>query len=618
VLSGTTAAPERFRPVTTLVSRIGFVEPMMPALVDSAPEGSQWIHELKYDGYRTQLALSGSDRRAYTRRGHDWSRLYAPVLDVAARLDCESALIDGEMIVQDDRGLPDFEGLRRELAKRRPSGLVFMAFDLLHLDGIDLRREPVEDRRARLHDLLGSNEAGRCIQFSDHVTGGGSEFFELADRMGLEGIVSKKLGSRYRSGQGRSWLKVKAFTEGEYVVIGAARGDLAPVALLARETEDRRLEYVGGAMVTFAESERERFWRATERLKVEKPPLHIEKRKDTTWLKPEMRVRVRHLKGEEMLRHATLKSISYLPPVPSIAKPKDPPPKPPRTEPSYKLADDAIPSRDALAGYYEAVGPLTLPFLSGRPLNLFRCPRDARNECVFQRNRNHPPTPEQLFREPIRQIPVLQKNGRTENYLYVDSNDGILACVEADAVEFHGWGSLVPDIERPDRIAFDLDPDEGLDFAYVKRTAFELRDRLAAIGLESFPLLSGGKGIHVVVPLIPGAEWDEVRGFARQVCTAMADDEPDRFTVAIAKAKRKGRIFLDYLRNQRTATAIMPYSVRARPGAPVAAPVSWEELVAIGTPQAFSIGDARRLVRRASKLRGWGVASQSLPQAGQP
>jgi bifunctional non-homologous end joining protein LigD len=604
--------------VTTLVSRIGFVEPMMPALVETAPEGPQWIHELKYDGYRTQLALSGADRHAYTRRGHDWSHLYAELLNTAAALPCRSAILDGEVIVQDAKGRPDFEGLRRELAKRRPQGLVFMAFDLLHLDGGDLRREPVEDRRARLHDLLGANEAGRCLQFSDSVTGGGPEFFELADQMGLEGIVSKKLGSRYRSGPAKSWLKVKAFTEGEYVVIGATRGDLAPVALLARETEERRLEYVGGAMVTFRESERERFWRATEHLRVDKPPLHMERTKDTTWLRPEMRVRVQHLKGEEMLRHATLKAITWLPPAPSPTVSNVQPAKPARSEPRYRVGQEAVPPRELLLDYYRKAGPLMLPFLSGRPLNLFRCPSDLDGECVFQRNRNHPPTPEGLFPEPVHQIPVLQKNGKAENYLHVDSLEGILACVEADAVEFHGWGSRVHDLERPDRIALDLDPDEGLDFEEVKRTALELRDHLAAIGLQSFPLLSGGKGIHVVVPFRRAGDWDEVRSFARAICTSLAEAEPDRFTVAIAKAKRKGRIFLDWLRNQRTATAIMPWSVRARDGWPVAAPVAWSELDRITSSDHFRLADMDSLLERASsrKLRGWGYADQTLPGMG--
>jgi len=600
--------------VTSLIDRIGFVEPMMPALVESAPEGAGWIHELKYDGYRTQLALNGDDRRAYTRRGHDWSHLYASILDAVRGLGCRSAVIDGETIVQDARGLSDFEALRTQLARRKPQGLVFMAFDLLHLDGDDLRREPLETRRARLRELLGPNEAERPIHFSDHVEGGGPDFFAAAEAMGLEGIVSKRLGSRYRSGPTRSWVKTKAFTESEFVVVGATTGDLAPVALLARETEDRRLEYVGGAMVTFREADRERFWRATERLKVDRPPLHMEKRADTTWLKPELRVRVRHLRGEEKLRHATVKGISYLPPPakPASAGKRVPAaPKAPGAEPSYR--PEAIPSKADLLAYYREAGPLMLPFLAGRPLNLFRCPKAKGGACVFQRNLNHPPTPPGLFPPSVRRLPVLQKNGRTEEYLYVDDLDGLIACVEADAVEFHGWGSRAAEIEKPDRIAFDLDPDEEIGFEPVKAAAFDVRRSLEALGLKSWPLLTGGKGVHVVVPLTPKAEWPEVRAFARSFCAAMAQAEPGRFTIALPKPKRKGRIFLDYLRNQRTATAILPWSARARRGSPVAAPVGWDTLARTDDPRRFTILDAPGPRGRARSPGGWGSADQFLP-----
>jgi bifunctional non-homologous end joining protein LigD len=585
---------------------------MMPALVDSAPEGPDWIHELKYDGYRTQLALNGGNRRAYTRRGHDWSHLYASVLAAAGDLDCQSALLDGEIIVQNAHGLSDFAALRAELARKKSRDLVFMAFDLLHLDGTDLRRQPVQERRQRLRDLLSANEPGRAVQFSDHVVGDGPEFFELAEQSGAEGIVSKKLGSRYRSGTSQSWLKTKAFAENEFVVIGAAKGDLAPVALLARETDDRRLEYAGAAMVTFAESERERFWRTMERLATDKSPLHMKQPSESSWVRPEIRLRVRHLRGEEMLRHATVKGISYLPPEKKPANRGAA--KRYSSEPVHHVGPGAVPLPELLLSYYRRMGPWMLPFLADRPLNLFRCPRHDFGECLFQRNRMHPPRPESLFPPPIRDIPVLQKNGRTERYLYIDSVEGLLACLDADTIEFHAWGSRVEDIERPDRIAIDLDPDEGLDFEEVKRTAFEVRDHLGSIDLESFALLTGGKGIHVVVPFTPRGDWPEVRHFAEAFCTILAQAHPQRFTLETRKDRRHGRIFLDYLRNQRTSTAIMPYSARARPGAPVAAPVEWDELGGIETPQHFTVSDTPQLIKRARRLRHWGQADQSLPK----
>ena len=593
---------------------------MKPCLADSAPDGALWLHELKYDGYRTELAIEGGDVRAFTRTGLDWTERYRLVADAARALRCRDALIDGEVIVQVDGGLSDFAALRRQLASSTPKNLLFMAFDLLHLDGLDLRREPVEARRERLRYLLaGAGEEGP-IRFSEHIAGNGPEFFPAAEAMGAEGIVSKRLGSAYRSGPSKAWLKVKSFTESEFVVIGTSRGDLAPVALLARETDDLRLEYAGAAMVTFSEAERELFWRANERLKSAKPALHMDPRPQTSWLKPEMRVRVRHLKGEDSLRHATVKAIAWIPPEPSAETPKrevimtskSQRSAGPSSEPGFKTLPGAVPEREALLAYYRAVAPLILPQIAGRPLNLLRC---RGRYCHFQRNRNHPPT-EQSFDPPIRSVPIRQKNGRTEEYLYVDSEDGLVACIESGAVEIHAWGSRVPEVERPDRIAIDLDPGEGVGFDETRSAARQVRLSLEAIGLESWPLLTGGKGIHVVVPFAPAGDWTKVREFARTFCTALAQAAPDRFTVALPIADRAGRIFLDYLRNQRTATAIMPWSLRARPGSPVAAPLSWAELDKVESPSAFGIDDVQALLKRARSraLAGWGESRQPLPE----
>ena len=278
-------------------------------------------------------------------------------------------------------------------------------------------------------------------------------------------------------------------------------------------------------------------------------------------------------------------------------------------EPVYKKPK--LPRKQALVDYYTLVAPLLLEDAAGRPLNLLRC---TAGHCFFQRNRAHPPSGAD-FGPPVRFVPIAQKNGRTEEYLYVEDEAGVAACAEADAVEFHAWGTRAADLERPDRLAFDLDPGEGTGFEEVKQAAFRMRRLLSEIGLESFPLLSGGKGIHVVVPHAPAQSWDALRGFARAVCAALASAEPERFTIALPKAERKGRIFLDFLRNQRTATAIMPYSLRARTGTPVAAPVAWDEVEALGSASRFTIVDTALLLRRAKSraLKGWGRADQALP-----
>jgi bifunctional non-homologous end joining protein LigD len=266
----------------------------------------------------------------------------------------------------------------------------------------------------------------------------------------------------------------------------------------------------------------------------------------------------------------------------------------------------------ATTAYYEAMAPLMLPFVGGRLLNLFRC-REQR--CYFQRSRAHPPSGRD-FVEPVHFEAVAQKNGRTEDYLYVTDAAGIVACAKVQTVEFHGWGSRAGSVERPDRMVVDLDPGDGVTFDQVKDGALQVRRSLDAVGLESFALLTGGKGIHVVVPLTPEAEWPQVREFAKLFCTALATADPARFTVALPKAKRAKRIFLDFLRNQRTATAIMPYSARARDGAPVAAPVSWAELPALAQANAYSIADFLLLKKRAKRqeIGHWGKAEQRLPR----
>ena len=278
-------------------------------------------------------------------------------------------------------------------------------------------------------------------------------------------------------------------------------------------------------------------------------------------------------------------------------------------EPTYAKPDISV---RATTLYYEIVAPVMLPFLSGRLLNLFRC---REGKCFFQRNREHPPTGKE-FDDKLHFESVAQKNGRTERYLYVESPDEIVACAKVQTVEFHGWGSRAGAVETPDRLVIDLDPDPSLGFETVKQAAFQVGRSFDAIGLESFALLSGGKGVHIVVPLKPVAEWNEVRGFAKAFCTALAEAAPDRFTVALPKPRRRGRIFLDFLRNQRTATAIMPYSARARAGMPVATPVSWTELEDCGRSDAFTIADVEQLLKRAGsrQLKSWGRGAQALPR----
>ena len=278
-------------------------------------------------------------------------------------------------------------------------------------------------------------------------------------------------------------------------------------------------------------------------------------------------------------------------------------------EPTYEKPEISV---RATTLYYQIVAPFMLPFIRRRLLNLFRC---REGKCFFQRNREHPPTGRE-FDNRVHFEPVAQKNGRTEQYLYVETAEEIVACAKLQTVEFHGWGSRAGQVETPDRLVIDLDPDPKLGFDKVRDAAHQLHRSFAALGLESFALLSGGKGIHVVVPLEPVAPWEEVDDFAKSFCTALAEAAPERFTVALPKPQRRGRIFLDFLRNHRTATAVMPWSARARPGMPVAAPVTWDELDGIERADAFTVADVELLMKRAKSraLRNWGTGGQRLPR----
>lgn len=285
---------------------LGFIPTMQPTLVADPPAGEGWLHEIKYDGYRTELVIDAGGVRAFTRNGFDWTAKYAPVVTAAGKLRCRSAIIDGEIIIQDDEGRSDFGGLRSAI-HGTPERLVYYAFDLLHLDGEDMRKRPLIERRAMLRDLVGA-DPGSPIQFSEHVIGNGAALFDGVEAMGLEGIVSKQVNSRYRSGPTTAWLKIKCFADGAFYIVGVERGTGPTMILLAREA-GATLEYAGGAMLTLSEPERERFWAEAATHQTDRPAVKLDKRKKVQWLRPEMRARVRFLKGGDKLRHASVLEI---------------------------------------------------------------------------------------------------------------------------------------------------------------------------------------------------------------------------------------------------------------------------------------------------------------------
>ena len=355
-----------------------------------------------------------------------------------------------------------------------------------------------------------------------------------------------------------------------------------------------------------------------DRIEAKKPAAEVPRAeaRGAHWVKPELvaEIAFSEFTADNVVRHASFIGLRQDKRAKDVVAEKPAKlPDPPKSAIKISSRERVIfPGDDLtkgdLADYYLAAAPIILPWLANRPISLVRCPQGRARQCFFQKHDAG------SFGEHVHHVDVREKDGSVEPYLYIDDADGIMACVQMGTIEFHGWGSLVADIEKPDRLVFDLDPDEGLDFGTVKKAAADLKDHLADIGLTSWPMLSGGKGVHVVVPLVPQAEWPEAKSFCERFARALSEAEPDRFTANLKKVNRKGKIFIDYLRNQRGATAVLPYVARARESAPVAAPVTWTELRDIDSAKHFTIRDAALLERATGRaLQGWGLAEQVLP-----
>ena len=616
-----------------------FQPPQLATLVDAVPTGRAWLHEVKYDGYRTLIAVGGGEARVYTRSGLDWTAKFPEVAAAAAALGVESALIDGEICALDAEGRPDFSTLRTAIKNSGSTGLTCFAFDLLHLDGEDLTALPNIERKARLEPLIPTTGA---LRYAEHIVGAGEQLFATMCASGYEGIVSKRADAVYAGKRTAAWLKIKCTRRQEFVILGWTASDARTrgfKSLLLGLNEDGRLRYAGKVGTGFdgdllADLRARMDALATDKAATEVPRLIA---RGVHWVKPVLVAEIAYAEftAENVVRHASFIGLREDKPAGDVVKEDAVTPAKAKAVVSASAPVDSTPSllrddaqsvkitnpdrvifpgdgitKGQLADYYARVAEIMLPWTGDRPISLIRCPQGRAKQCFFQKH-----DAGSFGDAHVHKVAIPEKDGGSEDYLWVDDADGLIACVQMGTIEFHGWGSRASDVERPDRLVIDLDPDEGLGFDAVKSAATDIKAHLADIGLVSFPLLSGGKGVHVVVPLTPQAEWPAVKDFADRFARALATAEPDRFVATMSKAKRKGRIFIDWLRNQRGSTAVLPYVVRARPGAPVAAPVTWEELRDIDTAAHFSLADADRLVERAAShaLAGWGVADQVLP-----
>jgi bifunctional non-homologous end joining protein LigD len=617
-----------------------FVPPQLATLHDKPPDGAGWVHEVKFDGYRMQARLDNGKVTLLTRKALDWTSKFKPVANAVAELNADSALIDGEVVVEDGSGVSDFSALQDAL-KTSKSSFVYYVFDLLHLDGADLTGKPVLERKAALAKLLKGSDRNGVVRLSEHFEVSGAEMYRHACAHNLEGLISKRRDAPYRSGRSESWIKSKCHRGQEFVVAGYKdsthlKGAIG--ALVLGYYENGKLRYAGRSGTGYSVATAQDLWRRLQPLRIAKPAFgklpDEERGRKGIWVEPRLVVEVAFAgwTAQKHVRHAVFKGmredkggseIVRETPMPTkaaktsakptkaakpIAKAKskassDAPVK--FTHPDRVYWTDVEITKQQLADYYESVWDLMAPHVVDRPLALVRCPEGVGGQCFFQKH-----AAAGLVSERIRRI----TDEKGEELIYIDDLDGLRTLVQAGVLEIHVWGSTMQDIEHPNRIVFDFDPGDDVPWAAVNKAARELRERLDAIKLTSFVKTTGGKGLHVVVP-VQGAGWDETKEFAHAMVLAMAADSPDRYVSKMTKSIRGGKIFIDYLRNGRGATAIVAYSTRARPRAPVSVPVTWEELGPSLKPNKFTLLNIGRRLG-ALKKDPWadiGKVKQRLP-----
>jgi bifunctional non-homologous end joining protein LigD len=590
----------------------GDPKPQLATASDQAPDGSQWFHEIKYDGYRLLARVRNQQAQLLTRNTLDWTVKFSALAARLAELPVAAALIDGEIVHLEPDGTTDFGHLQDAISNERTDALVFYAFDLLHLDGYDLTGAALEDRKALLAEIVPPHSTG-MLRYSDHQVGRGPELLRHACGYGLEGIVSKRRDRPYRAGRSNDWVKAKCANRDEFIVIGFTdpAGGRQGLGALLLGYYDRRgaLQYAGRVGTGFSDAQ-------LAALRAQLEPLvraHAQvaalpkgaSLKGVHWTEPALVAEVRYgnWTADKVLRHATflglredkiaaeiVRDTEISAPTVPVAEAK---PLTARrtardgtaefegvrlTNPDRVLYPEEAITKLDLAHYYAEIANWALPELGRRPLSVVRCPTGLGGETFFQKHASAG-TPKAV-------VPV-EIDGET--HLAIKDLAGLISLVQIGVLEIHPWGSTVDNVEQPDRITFDLDPDIGLPWSQVTAAALEIRDVLTGFGLRSFAKTTGGKGLHVVVPLTPELDWDQAKSFTKAVADHIAAQHPERYTANQSKRTRQGRIYIDYLRNARGATAIGAFSTRARAGAPIATPLFWREVEEGVRPEGFTV-----------------------------
>ena len=628
----------------TRVRRIpDFVEPQLCRLVDRPPSEPGWIHEVKFDGYRLQLRVVGGKASLRTRKALDWTARFAAIAADARRLpDC---LIDGEVVALDRRRVPSFAALQAALADNHSQDLIFFAFDLLFEAHTDLRRMPLLERKARLAQLL-QGIAGGHIRYVEHIIDSHADTVLLsACKLGLEGIVSKRQDAAYTGRRGDGWRKAKC-RPGYEVVLGGWTTESGTVrSLLAGVNRRGHLEYIGRIGTGYGREAVKNLLPQLKALTTDKSPFAganaPAKQRNVRWLVPRLVAEIEFAgwTGSGMIRQAAFKGLRQDKPAREVVAEAETPMEMPApaadreiassrgarvgatvvlgvaiSKPDKALWADAGDGRAVtkldLALYFEKVGAWMLPHLKGRPCSLVRAPDGIGGQHFFQRHAMAGMS--DLFE-------LVRVKGDRAPYVQIDRVEALAAVAQMAALELHPWNCAPDEPELAGRLVFDLDPAPDVNFNAVIAAALELRERLKAVGLEAHCKTTGGKGLHVVTPLLTtrghATEWPAAKDFAHVVCAQMAEDSPDKYLDTMSKSRRVGRIFLDYLRNDRTATAVAPLSPRAREGAPVSMPLNWPEVKAGLDPKRFTVRTSPALLAGSKAWRGYEQSTRSLAEA---
>ncbi len=614
-----------------------FMEPQLCQTVDRPPAGEGWVHEIKFDGYRMQLRAAAGAATLRTRKGLDWTAKFGAI--AAAGQGLPDSIVDGEVVALDDAGAPDFAALQAALSEGDTGKLVFFAFDLLQAGAEDLRPLPLAERKQRLRALLEAHPSP-LLRYVDHFETGGDAVLRSACRLSLEGIVSKRLDAPYRSGRSEAWTKAKC-RAGHEVVIGAwtSTGD-ALRSLLVGAHRGGHFVYLGRVGTGFGRDKAGRLLPLLQRAASDRSPFTgigaPKHEANIHWVKPGLVAEIEFAgwTGAGMVRQAAFKGLREDKPAEEVqaetpAPPESTPvasPKPSKPQPGGAVVMGVTISRpdkvmwpDAgdgkpvtkldLARYYEAVGPWMMRHLKGRPCSIIRAPDGYAGETFFQRHAM--PGLSNL-------LALVTVSGDRKPYLEIDRIEGLAAVAQTGSLELHPWNCAPFHPDLPGRLVFDLDPGPEVPFTAVIEAAKAVRDRLDQLGLISFCKTTGGKGLHVVTPLTfedPGPAWPAAKAFAQAVCREMADKEPSRYVINMAKKLRTGRIFLDYLRNDRLSTAAAPLTPRARPGAPVSMPLLWSQVKAGLDPLRFTVRTAPALLAKSLAWAEYCEAERPLSSA---